>query len=75
MDSVSSPVFYAHYAANKDANRRMKLCESCGKNPATVPDRNKPGRPIKRICTECHRGRLAGDIIAIATEHERKLTT
>jgi hypothetical protein len=26
-----------------------------------------PGRPIKAICGECHRGRLAGDLERIAT--------
>jgi hypothetical protein len=25
-------------------------------------DRNKPRRPIKRICTPCHTGRLLGDL-------------
>jgi hypothetical protein len=40
----------------------MKLCEKCGKNPATLPDRNRMGRPIKRICSECHSGLLRGDL-------------
>lgn len=40
----------------------MKLCIKCGTNPATVPDRNNPGRPIKRLCSACHGERLRGDI-------------
>lgn len=43
----------------------MKLCEQCGKQPATTPDRNKPGRAIKRICGQCHRNRLMDDLITI----------
>ena len=43
----------------------MKICEACGVNPATVPDRNRMGRPIKRICRECHSKRLAGDVVAV----------
>lgn len=40
----------------------MKLCEICGELPAKVPDRNKMGRPINRICVRCHGLRLKGDI-------------
>lgn len=38
------------------------MCTICKKNPATVPDREKMGRPINRICTNCHGNRLKGDI-------------
>jgi len=38
-----------------------KLCEICGKREAAVPDRNRMGRPIKRICIECNAERLRGD--------------
>ncbi len=38
-----------------------KLCEVCRVNPATVPDRERMGRPIKRVCSECHADRLRGD--------------
>lgn len=39
-----------------------KLCEICHARPAEVPDRNRMGRPVKRICRECHALRLAGDL-------------
>ncbi len=39
-----------------------KMCEICGKNPAEVPDRERMGRPINRICGECHAKRLKMDI-------------
>jgi len=39
-----------------------KLCVVCGKNEAMVPDRNRPGRPIKRVCRQCHGARLADDL-------------
>ena len=45
--------------------RKQKMCEICGKNPAAVPDRDRMGRPIKRICLECQRIRLAGDFARI----------
>ncbi len=42
-----------------------KLCErGCGR-PAALPDRNRMGRPIKRICRECHADLLRGDLKAI----------
>lgn len=39
----------------------MKKCEICGINKAEVPDRDRPGRPIKRICRTCHAERLRKD--------------
>lgn len=39
-----------------------KLCELCRERNAEVPDRNRQGRPIKRICRPCHRKRLEGDL-------------
>ena len=39
-----------------------KKCEICGQRPATVPDRERQGRPVNRICSECHRSRLAEDM-------------
>ena len=38
-----------------------KLCEICNENPATVPDRDRPGRLINRVCQSCHALRLRGD--------------
>lgn len=49
-----------------------KLCEICGLNPATVPDRNRMGRPINRICGPCHSIRLKGDIKSIKELHEQR---
>lgn len=31
-----------------------KLCVRCGKNKPTVPDNTRMGRPILRVCSECH---------------------
>ena len=42
--------------------KHKKMCEICGEEPATVPDRDRPGRPINRICSRCHGRRLAGDL-------------
>jgi hypothetical protein len=41
---------------------RKKVCKLCGKNPATVPDRNMQGRFIPEICSECHAKRLREDL-------------
>ena len=54
-----------------------KLCEICGKNPATVPDRNygNIGRIVNRICSDCHGLRLRGDmkrIIELQAERQKK---
>lgn len=39
-----------------------KLCELCKQAPATVPDRNKPGRLVNRVCFTCHSKRLTNDM-------------
>jgi hypothetical protein len=39
-----------------------KMCELCRLRPATVPDRNRPGRLVNRVCTQCHGRRLVGDL-------------
>lgn len=39
-----------------------KICIICKERPATVPDRERMGRPIKRLCRQCHAARLQGDI-------------
>lgn len=50
-----------------------RKCIVCGKNPAAVPDRNRPGRPIKRVCLQCHARRLREDLDrCIAMEQERR---
>lgn len=50
----------------------MKMCELCGENPATLPDRERMGRPIKRVCSRCHSARLRGDLQHILNEARKK---
>jgi hypothetical protein len=52
-------------------NMAKKMCEICGKNPATVPDRERPGRLINRICKSCHMLRLRGDMDHILELHKK----
>jgi len=49
-----------------------KMCEICGVNPATVPDRERMGRPINRVCGECHGLRLRGDLKRILELHKKR---
>lgn len=49
-----------------------KMCEICGEKPATVPDRERIGRLINRVCSSCHALRLAGDIRRIMELHEKR---
>ncbi|MHC4240512.1 MAG: hypothetical protein ACYSUC_12320 [Planctomycetota bacterium] len=52
--------------------KTTRRCEKCWKNPAEVPDRNRMGRPIKRICLSCHADLLRGDLAAVLRRrHER----
>ena len=48
-----------------------KLCEICKEQPATVPDRERMGRLINRVCRKCHAARLRGDVLAVV-EAKRK---
>ena len=41
---------------------KTRLCIVCHKRPPEVPDRLQMGRPIKRVCLECHRERLEMDL-------------
>lgn len=50
-----------------------KMCEICGDNPATIPDRERMGRPINRICRSCHALRLSGDIERIIELRKRSI--
>jgi hypothetical protein len=50
----------------------MKLCRRCRHYPATVPDRNAMGRPIKVLCVECHQGRLLDDLEEIMLQAQEK---
>ena len=49
-----------------------KMCEICGEKPATVPDRERMGRLINRVCSSCHTLRLAGDMKRIMELHEQR---
>ncbi|MCI0527847.1 MAG: hypothetical protein L0Y56_10465 [Nitrospira sp.] len=49
-----------------------KMCEICGDNPATVPDRERVGRLINRLCSLCHALRLAGDMRKILQLREKR---
>lgn len=42
--------------------KNKKLCIICGIRIAELPDRERMGRPIKRICYVCHGSRLKEDI-------------
>lgn len=44
---------------------KIKLCTLCRENIAELPDRYILGRPIKRICFDCHRVRLKKDLSKI----------
>jgi hypothetical protein len=45
--------------------RKPRLCMVCHTRPAEVPDREAMGRPIKKVCGQCHGGRLALDVVAV----------
>jgi len=51
---------------------KEKMCEVCGTNPATVPDRERMGRPIYRVCSLCHSARLCGDIAYIMEVRKKR---
>lgn len=40
----------------------MSLCIVCRERKAVVPDRERMGRPIARVCRECHAERLRDDM-------------
>lgn len=49
-----------------------KLCELCHKNYATLPDRERGGSPVKRICSDCHAERLRGDMACILNASRKR---
>ena len=49
-----------------------KMCEICGEMPATVPDRERMGRLINRVCSSCHALRLKGDMRKILELHKKR---
>lgn len=50
----------------------MKMCTICGLQPVETRDRNVMGRPIKRLCKECHEKRLCDDLKAIMLSHMKE---
>lgn len=40
----------------------MSLCIVCHVAPAEVPDRERMGKPVKRLCRMCHADRLLADL-------------
>lgn len=49
-----------------------RLCIICRERPATVPDRNRMGRLINRVCSPCHAARLAKDLQHCLDAHTRE---
>ena len=50
---------------------KTRMCIICGKNPATIPDRDTMSS-IPKICRECHIKRLRGDMAIIIKSRETK---
>jgi hypothetical protein len=48
----------------------MTKCMICHKREAEVPDRDKPGRPVKRVCRKCHEQRLLSDLQQILVKED-----
>lgn len=48
-----------------------KKCILCHVNLAALPDRDAPGRPIKRVCIPCHQKRLLSDVKKLLVGHHR----
>lgn len=51
-----------------------RICFLCGEKPAAVPDRECMGRPIKRVCRDCHQARLRGDLKKILAARAKRTT-
>lgn len=51
--------------------KSKRFCNVCHERVATIPDREIFGKPIPRVCSECHANRLKNDFIGIL-EVERK---
>lgn len=49
-----------------------RLCSVCRQRPAEIPDRERMGRLIARVCRECHGNRLAGDLLRVLKPAERE---
>jgi hypothetical protein len=51
------------------------ICIICHKEKAEVPDRNRMGRPIKRLCKSCHAKRLSNDLQRILDNRKKNEST
>lgn len=49
-----------------------RLCIVCGKNQAVLPDRERMGRRVARVCRECHGERLRGDLRQVMVAHQKQ---
>lgn len=49
----------------------VKQCIRCGIKKAELPLRGVMGRPLKRICRECHREELRKDFLTIVKKPGR----
>lgn len=49
-----------------------KVCIICHERPPEVPDRAQMGRPIKRVCRQCHAERLRGDVVRVMEDHVKR---
>ena len=46
-----------------------RMCIICRERPAELPDRNAMGRPIEKVCRQCHGDRLRGDVARVLEKH------
>jgi superfamily II helicase len=50
----------------------VNMCRKCGKNKATIPDRNSMSRRA-RICSECHRESIKSDLKILVDQHKGRM--
>ena len=56
-----------------DKEMPARPCIVCKIRPAAIPDRERMGRPINRVCRECHADRLRGDLRQALEIHDKKI--
>jgi hypothetical protein len=54
------------------AASKVKRCIICFERPAEVPNRDSVGRPIKEVCSICHKQRLLKDLQRVVAEYEEE---
>lgn len=52
--------------------KNKRKCIVCDERAPEVPDRERMGRPIKRVCRSCHRDRLLSDLRRIELDRKVK---